>query len=164
MGADAFRAVIIDKLRGVRTTTAVPFHSMRVIELKPPNYPPDWLVTWVDPGNFLQPYKSIDASHRVQDLLIAEPTGDVYWPSEYHTPQGPVKFRCGFIIHFEGSGPLLTEVKVFEQVPEIWVGEQWDLLHHGVGIGKVHDIRFVEPTVKDRLDVLDALTGIIPTR
>jgi hypothetical protein len=42
-----------------------PFRSMGVQELKPPSYPPDWLEGFVDPGEFLKPYKQIPARLRV---------------------------------------------------------------------------------------------------
>jgi hypothetical protein len=93
----------------------------------------------------------------MNDLLIEEPIGDLYWASEYSSDSGPVKFRCGFVLHFAKRGPSSTEVRVYEKVPQIWVGEHWDFAHHGIGFGKFHDIRFVEPTVKDRLDTLDLL-------
>jgi hypothetical protein len=35
---------------------------------------------------------------------------------------------------------------------------------HGVGFGRVHDIRFVEPTVRDRIRVLDLIDEIIKRR
>jgi hypothetical protein len=160
VGLPAFRERILRGFMKISNSTVVPFLHMNVIELKPPNYPQDWATTWVDPGNFLEAYRSISGAGRVQDLLIEEPTGDRYWPSEYETAAGAVKFRCGFILHFEQKGPLLTEVQVYEKVPEVWAGEHWAFLLHGIGVGKVHDIRFVEPTVKDRLEVLDALNEI----
>jgi hypothetical protein len=158
------RKGIVDNFSGVLNTATMPIRSMHVIELKPPNYPPDWLVTWTDPGNFLDPYKGISAAQRDQDLLIEEPTGDLYWRSEYETATGPAKFRCGFIIHFEQQRPLSTEVQVYEKVPEVWVGERWDFLREGIGFGRVHDIRMVEPTVKDRVDLLNTLNEIALTR
>ncbi len=141
-------------------TLPLSFRRMQAIELKPPGYTADWVGAWVDRGGFLEPYKRLPASLRAEDILIEEPTGDVYWPSEYSTTGGTVKFRCGFILHFARVAPLTTEVQVYEKVPEVWVGEHWDFLHHGIGIGKVHDIRFVEPTVKDRVDMLNLLGGI----
>ena len=110
---------------------------MRVIEPKPPDYPPDWMETLADPGNFLE------------------------WRSEYETAAGPTKFRCGFILHFEQGRPLSTEVQVYEKTPQVWVGERWAFSRHRIGFGKVRDIRFVAPTVKDRLDLLDALNGLL---
>ena len=162
MDLPVLRDEILDNFKAVPNATAVPFQKMKVIELKPPNYPPEWPGAWVDPGNFLDPYKAIAGPQRVQDLLVEEPTGDVYWRSEYETADGPVKFRCGFIVHFEQLRPLSTEVQVYEKVPEVWVGEHWDFAHHGIGFGKFHDIRVVEPTVQDRLDLLTALSEIAP--
>ena len=172
---DKFRAAVLDKFRSVHytsqapfqstaTVATVPFQSMRAMELKSPNYPPDWLVTWVDPGNFLEPYKLIDGSRRLRDLLIEEPTGELYWQSEYGTPEGPAKFRCGFIIHFEEKSPASTEIQVYEKAPELWLGEERGFAHHGIGIEKFHDIRFVQPTVKDRLDMLEELNRIALNR
>lgn len=155
-----FRALILDRFGDNSNALPPPFRSMRAIELKPPNYRADWFTSWTDPGGFLEPYKRLPAPLRVHDLLIEEPIGDLYWPSEYSTTAGPVKFRCGFILHFSEPAPGTTEVQVYEKAPEIWPGEHWELLHHGIGIGKVHDIRVVEPTVKDRLDMLNLLTEI----
>lgn len=154
------RAAILTRFGDKSKPLALPFRTMRVIELKPPNYPPEWLSTWSDPGGFLKPYQSMPASLRIYDLLIEEPIGDTYWSSEYLTAAGPARFRCGFIVHLSANAPSGTEVQVYEKVPEIWAGEHWEFLHEGIGIGKVHDIRFVEPTVKDRLDVLNLLSEI----
>lgn len=144
-------------------TIPSPFSKMRAIVLEPPSYPADWLVTWVDPGGFLESYKRIPADMRASDLLIEEPTFDYYWTSEYATAAGPVRFRCGFILHFVQPDPLTTEVQAFEKVPEVWAGEHWAVAHHSIGFAKVHDIRAVEPTVKDRVDLLDTLNEIAST-
>ena len=147
-------------LRAFRGALPPPFQGMRAIELKAPDYPADWVAAWVDPGGFLESYRRLPAPLRVHDVLIEEPTGDRYWPSEYSTSAGPVKFRCGFILHFSAPAPLVTEVQVYEKAPEVWAGEHWEFSRHGIGFGKVHDIRPVEPTVKDRLDMLDLLSEI----
>jgi len=156
----ALRQAILDNFAPSPHVAEVPFHDLRAIELKPPNYPPEWISGWVDTGNFLAKYRTIPALRRSQDIMLDEPTGDLYWLSEYHSAQGPVRFRCGFILHFEEPSPLLTEVQVFEKVPLVWPGEHWAVLHHGVGVGKVHDIRPVDPTVQDRLDLLQALHAL----
>ena len=128
-------------------------HRMQAIELIPPNYSPEWVSGWVDPSGFLERYQRVPAALRANDLLLEEATGDVYWPSEYVSAGQPVKFRCGFILHLAESAADITQVEVYEKVPEVWVGEHWAMSRHGVGFGKVHDIRFVEPTVKDRIDI-----------
>jgi hypothetical protein len=155
-----FRVAVLNRFGDRSNPMPSPFQSMRAIQLSPPNYPPDWLTTWIDPSGYLESYKRIPASLRAHDLLIEEPTFDLYWPSEYSTATGTVKFRCGFILHFAANTLLTTEVQVYEKAPEIWVGEHWGLSRHGIGFGKFHDIRPVEPTVKDRMDMLNLLSEI----
>ena len=157
---ETFRQAILEHFRGEQDAAMAPVSGLRAFELKPPNYPPDWLATSVDPGNFLEGYKRLPAAARARDLLLEEPTYDGYWESEYLTNTGPAKFRCGFILHFEERGPFAAEVQVYEKTPEVWAGEHWALLHEGIGFGKVHDIRFVDPTVRDRVAMLDALNAI----
>lgn len=160
IGLQTLRAAVLHKFTEAPHAIPLPFAKMKAIKLEPPNYPADWLATWTDPGGFLEPYKRIPGPLRVNDLLIEEPIGDLYWPSEYSTAVGPAKFRCGFILHFAQRDPLATEVQVYEKVPEIWIGERWDFAHHGFGFGKFRDIRLVEPTVKDRTELLDVLSEI----
>jgi hypothetical protein len=50
---------------------------------------------------------------------------------------------------------------VYEVVPTVWVGEHWAMSAHGIGFGRYHDIRFVEPTVKDRVDALDIVDQLL---
>jgi hypothetical protein len=54
-----------------------------------------------------------------------------------------------------------TSVQVYEQVPQVWAGMYWTFGH--AGPGKYRDIRFVEPTVKDRLELLELLTAVAKT-
>jgi hypothetical protein len=158
---DTLHAAILKGFAGPRTS---PFQGMRAIELKLPDYPADWLLTLADRGGFLEPYKQLPAADRDRDLLLEEPTFDRYWQSEYTTAGGSVLFRCGFILHFAAQGSSRTEIQMYEKTPTIWTGERWDFLRHGIGIGKVHDIRFVEPTVKDRHDMLDVIEGVLGRR
>jgi hypothetical protein len=95
--------------------------------------------------------------------LLEEATGDFYWPSEYRTiggAEGQVPFRCGVILHLV-PGESTTEIQVYEMVPTVWVGEHWALSAHGVGFGRYHDIRFVEPTVTDRVKALEWLDHVL---
>jgi hypothetical protein len=117
-------------------------------------------VTWVDPGNFLDHYRTLEPTARARDVLLEEPTGDVYWLSEYATAQGAVKFHCGLILHFADAGTGTT-IEVYEKVPTIWVGEHWAFAMHGVGFGRFHAIRFAEPTVRDRIQTLDLIDRLV---
>jgi hypothetical protein len=149
--------------RNRRRTLPDPFNQMLAIELKLPSYSPDWLVTYVDPGGFLKDYKALPPLARTNDLWVEDPIGDTYWQSEYLGPDGPVRFRCGFILHFADATPGTT-IEVYESVPEIWAGEHWAWAMHGVGFGRVHDIRFVVPTMRDRIRVLDLVDEIVKRR
>jgi hypothetical protein len=100
---------------------------------------------------------------RRDDLWLQEPTGDRYWLSEYRTAAGLVQFRCGLILHFiEATGT--AGIEVYETVPTVWVGEHWAMTAHGVGFGRYHDIRFVEPTVRERLAILDVVNDLVRQR
>ena len=130
---------------------------MQADALEPPHYAPDWSEDFADPGGYMDDYRRHSPEERARDLLIDNPTGDLYWPSEYVGPDGPVQFRCAFVVHFGALGPNETTVEVYEHVPTVWAGEHWAWAAHGIGFAKVHDIRFVEPTMKDRLDLLNVI-------
>src|SRR5258705_12700357 len=83
------REAILRTFAGYRAPVATPFASMKVIELKPPNYSPDWLVTTVDSNGFLGSYKQMDPARKQNDLLLEEPIGDTYWDSEFVSSNGP---------------------------------------------------------------------------
>jgi len=136
-----------------------PFKEMMAVELMPPSYTSEWADTFVDPGEFLKPYKQLPANERDRDLLLREATGDLYWNSEYAGKSGAVKFQCEFILHFKESAGGATTVQVFEKVPSVWPGMYWTFGHSGPGWYR--DIRFVEPTVQDRVSVLDMLDAIV---
>lgn len=153
------REAILRTFAGYRAPVAAPFALMKLTELKPPNYTPDWLVTTVDSNRFLGSYKQMDPARKQNDLLLEEPIGDAYWDSEYVSGKGPAKFRCGFIIHMEETPDSATRVQVYEKVPQVWAGMYWTFGHSGPG--EYRDIRFVDPTVKDRLGLLEVLTAIV---
>jgi hypothetical protein len=110
----------------------------------------------LDRGNdrFVRRYVDIPASLRANDLYLYEPTGDEYWLSEYRYRGQPAKFRCSFFIHIEPVGSASTRLEIFEYQPEIWVGERYGFSAHAVLPVMFHDIRFVEPTTIDRLELL----------
>jgi hypothetical protein len=157
------RSAVIEAFRQDRSTLPDPFNQMIATELTLPQHTPDWLVGYVDPGNFLKDYKALPPAIRSNDLWVEDPIGDTYWRSEYQGPEGPVRFRCGFILHFV-EAPAGTTIEAYESVPEVWAGEHWAWAMHGFGFGRVHDIRFVEPTVQDRIRVLDLVDDIIKKR
>jgi hypothetical protein len=100
----------------------------------------------------------------MNDLWLQEATGDFYWHSEYTTLDAVDKalpFRCGLILHLVPHGPSSTEIQIYETAPTVWVGEHWALTAHGVGFGRYHDIRFVEPTVTDRVRALEMLERVL---
>jgi hypothetical protein len=153
------RSSVLDTFTTKRSTLPSPFDQMAIYELRPPAYAADWLTGWVDPGGGLEDYKRLAPELRRDDLLLEEPTGDAYWPSEYATPDGPVRFRCALIVHLAGI-PTGTAIEIYEKVPTVWVGEHWALATHGIGFGRYHDIRFVEPTMDERLRLLDLIDRI----
>ena len=158
------RAKILDAFGGSRSQLPEPFRYMTANALTPPSFSSDWLVTLIDPGGYLGPYKLMPQDEKVNDVLIQDPTGDVYWDSEYSTVDlvdRPVRFHCGFIVHLVTHGPSSTEVQVYELVPSVWAGKHWAFAAHGVGVGRYHDIRFVEPTVTDRVKTLDLLDRVL---
>jgi len=161
--ASVIRVAVIDAFRETRRALPDPFNQMMVNELKLPRFTPDWLVGYVDPENFLNDYKALDPPTRSNDLWVEDPIGDTYWLSEYAGPNGPVRFRCGFVLHFVEAAASTT-IEAYETVPEVWAGEHWAWAMHGVGFGRFHDIRFVEPTVQDRVRVLDLVDEIIKKR
>jgi hypothetical protein len=151
------RAAILDGYGKPDATLPEMFRVLSITEQPPPGFSPDWLDGYVDPGGFLEPYRRLAAGDRLNDLVLREATGDRYWLSEYEAKGRPVPFHCGLIIHFVERSAGLTEVQVLEVVPTVWVGKHWAMSREGPGLGKYHDIRFVEPTVSDRVAVLDLI-------
>jgi hypothetical protein len=159
--AHDLRARILDRYSASRAGLSDAFRALEMTEQPPPGFPTYWLDGYVDPGGFLKPYVDLPDSARTHDLVLREATGDKYWTSEYETSEGPVRFHCALILHFVPRAPTETELQVFEVIPTVWVGEHWAMAKEGIGPAKVHDIRFVEPTVRDRLAVLDFVDSIL---
>lgn len=107
----------------------------------------------------LQRYLSIPRDARKSDLYYFEPSGDQYWLSEYHYKGAPAKFRCGFILHFEAVSSAQTRIEVLEYLPTVLVGEKLGFGAHGPG--RFLDIRSVQPTTIDRVELLRSLTDAL---
>ena len=149
------RAAILDAYPKQNETRPEMFRILSISEQPPPGFSADWLAGYVDPGGFFEPYRRLTPAEQSNDLVLREATGDRYWLSEYEANGRAVRFHCALIIHFIERDPGSTKVQVFELVPTVWVGEHWAMSREGPGFGKYHDVRFVEPTVTDRVAVLD---------
>lgn len=160
-GARELRATLLEEYHKRSATLPEIFQILSISDQPPPGFSPDWLVGYVDPGGYLEPYRRLAHAERTNDLVLLEATGDRYWLSEYEANGRPVQFHCGLIVHFVEPTPGTTEVEVFEVVPTVWVGEHWAWGKEGFGLGRYHDIRFVEPTVRDREAVLQFIDSIL---
>ena len=154
------RAEILEQYQKPDATRPEMFRILSISEQPPPGFSADWLAAYVDPGGYFEPYRRLAPAEQVNDFVLREATGDRYWLSEYEANAHPVRFHCALIIHFIERSPTTTEVQVFELVPTVWVGEHWAMSREGPGFGKYRDIRFVEPTVKDRVALLDFIDGL----
>jgi hypothetical protein len=158
LAVETLRSKIVAQFgHGARAQTL--FAQLSVVELN--TWQDDWAENYADPGGLLDPYRKLPAPDRGRDLLVEDPVGDVYWHSEYEAASTPVKFRCSFILHFTALAPAETRIGVFEVTPVVWVGEHWAWAKEGVFPGRFHDIRLVEPTVRDRLKVLDWIDSVV---
>jgi hypothetical protein len=152
MALEGLRAAILTGIRQAPATMLAPVAGMTVVELRTWSEP--WAGGFVDPGGFLAPYRALSATDRARDLLVEDPIGTTYWRSEYRAAAQLVEFRCGFIVHLAALTPTSTDVSIFELTPAVRAGQVWGWEAHGLGIGRIDDIRFVEPTVIDRQQVL----------
>ena len=158
---DSLRAKTLDRYTATHMRLSDAFRVLKMTEQPPPGFSADWMAGYIDPDGFIKPYVDLPDSLRSHDLVLREATGDRYWTSEYQTSDGPIRFHCTLIVHFVPRAQNETEVQVFELVPTVWVGEHWAMAKEGIGPAKVHDIRFVEPTMRDRTAVLDFIDTVL---
>lgn len=153
---ETLRSAVIAQMAASRrgnVTPPAPLGGMTVVELD--KWQDDWAENYVDPGGFFDPYRKLPAADRRRDLRLDDWLDSLGWTSEYSTASGPVPFKCGFVLHFAAENAGATRVSVYEITPEVTVGKHWALAHEGIGFAKVYDIRFVEPTVTDRQQVIN---------
>lgn len=105
-------------------------------------------------------YLALDPSRRADDLYLYQPVAR-RWTSEYRTRGEPVEFSCQFVLHLEPVGEDRTRIEVIEFQPQVWAGKKWAFTAHGVGFGKVSDIRRVPPTTRDRVKLLERITAAL---
>ena len=109
-----------------------------------------------NPG--LARYAALPADAKTLDLYLHDPL-DRYWTSEYELDGAPVRFRCDFLLHLEPADGG-TRVEVIEYLPKVWPRDHFLLLgRHGPG--RYRDIRTVEPTVRDREELLATVRALL---
>jgi hypothetical protein len=88
------RAAILERYAQLDATRPEMFRVLSITEQPPPGFSPDWLVTYVDPGGYLEPYRRLAPTDRENDLVLREATGDRYWLSEYEAKGAPCRFTA----------------------------------------------------------------------
>jgi hypothetical protein len=126
-------------------------------------FPADYQLSNYQEDELLRRYLSIDAARRrfdsyLYDFSDADNPKD-YWTSEYYRGSEPVLFRCNFIIHQEPEDAQHTKVEIFEFAPRVWIGKKFAFEAHGPGF--YLDIRKVDPTTSDRVDLLALIEGAL---
>jgi hypothetical protein len=138
------------------------FAKFMLVKPGEPLFPDDFqLQAHARQDSALGSYAALPSGQRGHDLYLYEPTGDYYWQSEYYCNGEPAKFRCNFLIHLEPAADERTKVEILEFLPRIWVGRHFSLGHSGPGF--YYDIRTVEPTVSDRVELLAIIQKSLPT-
>jgi hypothetical protein len=135
------------------------FSHFSLAQVGEEQFPADYQLSHYQDDELLRMYLSIDGARRRLDFYLydfsdADNYND-YWTSDYYRGSEPVPFRCNFIIHHEPEGIGHTKVEIFEVAPRIWVGKKFGLERHGPGF--YLDIRKVDPTTSDRVDLLALL-------
>ena len=134
-----------------------PFDTLVLAEPSDPVFPDDEQIKLHVAGN--EPLARFAAqlpAARGHAFYLSEPTGNVYWPSEYVHDGKPADFRSAFIVHLRTESENATTVEVIEYQPMIKVGRRFRIGHNGPGF--YADIRDVEPTARDRQRMLEAVT------
>jgi hypothetical protein len=106
-------------------------------------------------------YLALPPERRKDDLFLYHSL-DVFWPSEYRVGGKPAPFTCHFILHLEPDGPGRTRLEVLEVAPLVDAGRKLAPEAHGVGVGRVDDLRPVSPTTRDRIELLERIQGAVP--
>jgi len=135
------------------------FSHFSLAQVGEEQFPADYQLSNYQDDESLRRYLSIDVARRRLDFYLydfsdADNRKD-YWTSDYYCGSDPVLFRCNFIIHQEPEGAEHTKVEIFEFAPRVWVGKKFGFERHGPGY--YLDIRKVDPTTSDRVDLLALL-------
>jgi hypothetical protein len=139
------------------------FSHFSLAQVGEEQFPADYQLSHYQDDQLLSRYLSIAVARRRLDFYLydfsdADNQND-YWTSDYYRGSEPVLFRCNFIIHHEPEATGHTKVEIFEVAPRIWVGKKFGLERHGPGF--YLDIRKVDPTTSDRVDLLALLKEVL---
>jgi hypothetical protein len=154
---------IIKMFRDGKPPPTGKFSHFSLVQVGEEQFPADYQLSHYQDDQLLRRYVSIDVARRRLDFYLydfsdADNHND-YWTSDYYRGSEPVPFRCNFIIHHEPEGSGHTKVEIFEVAPRIWVGKKFGLERHGPGF--YLDIRKVDPTTSDRVDLLGILKEVL---
>jgi hypothetical protein len=139
------------------------FSHFSLAQVGEEQFPADYQLSQYQDDELLRRYLSIDVARRRLDFYLYDfsdaDNREDYWASDYYRGSEPVPFRCNFIIHHEPEDAGHTKVEIFEVAPRIWVGKKFGFERHGPGF--YLDIRKVDPTTSDRLDLLALLKEVL---
>ena len=104
-------------------------------------------------------YADLPPGDKALDLYLYDPL-DRYWTSEYVRDGTPVPFRCDFLLHLEPAAEGGTLVEAVEYLPRVWPRDHF-LVFGNHGPGRYRDIRVVEPTARDREELLELVRSFL---
>jgi hypothetical protein len=154
---------IIKMFRNGKPPPTGKFSHFSLAQAGEQQFPADYQLSHYQDDELLRRYVSIDVARRRLDFYLydfsdADDRND-YWTSDYYRGSERVPFRCNFIIHHEPEGTGHTKVEIFEVAPRIWVGKKFGFERHGPGF--YLDIRKVDPTTSDRVELLALLKEVL---
>jgi hypothetical protein len=130
------------------------------------NFPDDHQLRNYRDEESMRRYLSLAPAHRQSDFYLYEFSDaderQSYWASEYYSGGEPLPFRCNFIIHHEPPEEGHTRVEIFEFAPRVWAGKKFGFERHGPGY--YLNIRNVEPTTSDRVELLELIKEAVRPR
>jgi hypothetical protein len=119
------------------------------------------LARHADADPALQRYLERSRAQRGHDLYLYQPTGPHWWPSEYRQDGRVLEFSTHFIVHLQPLDAARTRIEVIEVMPRVRLGKKWAWSRHGVGFGRVDDVRMVAPTTRDRGQLLGRIVDAV---
>ena len=163
MDQNGVTKAIIKMFREGKPPPTGKFSHFSLAQVGEEHFPEDYQLSSYQHDESLRRYLSIDVARCRFDFYLYDfsdaDNREDYWASDYYRGSEPVPFRCNFIIHHEPEGAEHTKVEIFEFAPRVWVGKKFGFERHGPGF--YLDIRKVDPTTSDRVDLLALLKGVL---